>query len=112
MKLKGNKGHINNYWEKITRIQIVLYIFEDSSKYALFFHDKIISLLNIEDFSNIGELNINTNYNNFTIEQLQFLVCEKFLLIFYFYEQKCLWEYDSYSINLKKWKSIFETWKW
>ena len=70
-----------------------------SRKFALFFRGEIISLTNIEDFHLVSDFNIQENYNNYSLDTLQFLVHEKFFLIVYYNEGNSIWEYDVYCIN-------------
>ena len=85
----------NTSWNKTEKILLIPFKFENSYKYALFFHDKLITLMNIEDFRS-EDFSFETYYNNYEKEKIKFIVHEKFLIVFYFKE---IWKYDIYCIN-------------
>ena len=84
----------------LTKIIIIPYKFEGESLYALFFTKNLISLINIHDFRIIIDKQIKSFYSDFKLNQVQILVYEKFLLFFYFNENKKDWNYDVYEISL------------
>ena len=83
----------------LTKIIIIPYKFEGESLYALFFTKNLISLINIHDFRKIIDKQIKSFYSDFKLNQVQILVYEKFLLFFYFNENKNDWNYDVYNIS-------------
>ena len=83
----------------LTKIIIIPYKFEGESLYALFFINNLISLINIDDSRKIIDREIKSFYPDFKLNQDQILVYEKFLLFFYFNENKKDWNYDVYNIS-------------
>ena len=96
-KIKNTKSDYLYFNEKLIKIQIVPFDYEDSSKYGLFYTKDSIDLINIGDFRNISCFDIKENYNKYKFNQLQFLIYEKFLLIFFFNEE--YWDLDVYNIS-------------
>ena len=93
----NNNGSKNIVNEKYVTKKII--IIPVKYKYlflvSLFFHDNMISLVNLEqNFDNLADLNIE-NYKAYNLDELQFLVYNRFLLVFYY---KDLWECDVYTI--------------
>ena len=99
-----NKGlkKIFDYIGNITKIKIVPYLFEDFNIYAIFFTKNLISLINISEDIYTAKLTIN-EYKDYELNLLQFLVYEKFLLVFFFNEQNKnnFWDFDIYEISPK-----------
>ena len=88
------KGFINTRW--ITTKLIIISTKYNNNLVSLFFHDNKISLVKLEDtFEELGNLNLETNYQRFNKNELQFLVYKKFLLIFYYDN---FWECDVFTI--------------
>ena len=86
-------------WGITNKIFLIPFKFKNSENLALFYHKKIITLVNIDDFSILYDLNIEKYLNNYKQELIQFLVYEKFFLIFCFDEKNNIWIFDIYSIN-------------
>ena len=94
-KIINQKWYINSYWDNTEQILLVPFKFDNVYKYALFFHDDLITLMNIEDFR-FEDFSFQSYYDNYEKDQIKFLVHEKFLIVFYFKE---IWKYDIYCIN-------------
>lgn len=95
LKNNGIKGFNNQKW--ITnKIFIIPVKYNDLFLTCLFFHDNIISLVKLEqNFEKLFDLNIAINYTDYNLNELQYLIYKKFLLIFYY---KDIWECDVYTI--------------
>ena len=100
--VKYNKGHNFNNIGNILRIKIVPYSHGSSPKYALLFTENIIYLIIIEDFQNIYSLKLKEIYKGYNIDLFQFLVYEKFLLIFFYDNKKVSWDFDVFEIDSDK----------
>ena len=99
----SNKGKYFDYIGNISKIKIIPYNI-DSSKYALLFHQNLISLINIEDFEYLSNLNVNEQYKDYDLNLLQFLVYGNFLLIFFYDDNVKFWNFDIYKIEDDKFK--------
>ena len=95
LKTNGIKGFINQKWIS-NKIYIIPIKYNDLFLTSLFFHDNIISLVKLEqNFEILYDLNIAVNYKDYNLNELQYLIYKKFLLIFYYKE---IWECDVYII--------------
>ena len=73
-----------------------------SPKYALLFSDNYIYLINIEDFQILDNINLNDFYKGYKFDNFQFLVYEKFLLIFFYDKKEISWKFDIFEIKSNK----------
>ena len=106
--MKSSKNcNLLKFEEKLIKIIIVPYNFDNSSKYALFLTQKLISLINIKDSTIKSELDILNTYGEYKKELFQFLIYEKFFLIFYFINKEKIWKYDIYILSPYKENSFF-----
>ena len=107
-KIKYSKNfNLLKFEDKLIKIMIVPYNFDNSSKYVLFLTKKLISLINIKDCITKSELNILHKYGEYKKELFQFLIYEKFFLIFYFIDKEKIWKYDIYIISPYKENAFF-----
>ena len=99
LKGKEKKGFINEKWitKKLFIISLKYY---GNSLVALFFHDTKISLVKLElNFESLFDFDIKKNYKDYNLDELQFLVYKKFLLILYYDDY---WKCDIYTIFSEK----------
>ena len=90
-----SKGFYNTKWITM-KLMIIPTKYDDRYLVSLFFHDNKISLVKLEEnFEELANLNLETNYQGYNLNKLQFLVYKKFLLIFYYDN---FWECDVYTI--------------
>ena len=82
----NTKGKYINYLDNIFMIKIVHFKFKNTI-YFLLFSNNLISLMD-ENFIYITDIKLSEIYKNYDLNQLQFLVYQKFLLIFSFSKKK------------------------
>ena len=99
-KIKSNKGKALNYINNLFKIKIVPYKF-GYSIYFLIFSSNLISLID-DNFIYITDIKLNEIYKEYDLNLFQFLVYEKFLLIFSFDKEKQFWDLDIFEIENKK----------
>ena len=85
--------------EKLIKILIIPYKYESSSNYSLFFTKELIWLIDIRDFRDICRFDIQSSYSKYNLNEMQFLIYEKLLLILFFDNDKNFWDLDVYEIN-------------
>ena len=96
-----DKGKYFDYIENISKIKIIPYYTDNSSKYVLLIHQNLISLINI-NFEYLDNLDIEKQYKDYNLSLLQFLVYGNYLLIFFFDDNKKFWNYDVFKIEDNK----------
>ena len=70
--------------------------------YVLLFSEKYIYLMNMKDFIILDNINLDNFYKGYEFSFLQFLIYEKFLLIFYYNEKELTWNLDIFEIKYNK----------
>ena len=87
--------------DEIIKIKIIPFEYDIRKKYgyALFFTKDDIYLIDLDTSELIADLPMDS-YDDYNIEDFQFLIYEKFLLIFHFDNSKNIWKCDVFNICL------------
>ena len=84
--------------EKIIKIIIIPFIYDNIDQYALFFSSNKIYLVNLDTGGLISEYELDKKFSKFKMEDFQFLIYEKFLIIIHYNDNKQLWICEIFNI--------------
>ena len=87
--------------DKIIKITIIPYLYDNFKQYSLFYSKENIYLIDIDTGELLVEFNINEIYNNYNFDDFQFLIYEKFFIIIHFDEtdeSNNNWDCDIFNI--------------